>query len=89
MISANRDVRADPVPRGPASVDGDVLTVDRLGVSVRDLSLVSGVSFTLRRGERVGLIGESGSGTCYCAERCGSTAWPPPWPACCAASLLA
>jgi oligopeptide/dipeptide ABC transporter ATP-binding protein len=39
-----------------------VLAVDRLGVAVRDLDLVTDVSFTLRRGQRLGLIGESGSG---------------------------
>jgi peptide/nickel transport system ATP-binding protein len=62
MTSVNRDVRVDPVTPGPASGEGDVMAVDRLGVSVRQLSLVSDISFTLRRGERVGLIGESGSG---------------------------
>jgi peptide/nickel transport system ATP-binding protein len=62
MTSVNRDVRVDPVTPGPASGEGDVIAVDRLGVSVRQLSLVSDISFTLRRGERVGLIGESGSG---------------------------
>jgi peptide/nickel transport system ATP-binding protein len=39
-----------------------VLTVDGLGVCTADLRLVSDVSFSLSAGERVGLIGESGSG---------------------------
>lgn len=40
----------------------DVLTVRDLGVRVNDLELVGDVGFTIRQGERVGLIGESGSG---------------------------
>jgi oligopeptide/dipeptide ABC transporter ATP-binding protein len=61
MTSVNDDVRVDPVP---AAADGEVnvLTVDRLGVSAGELGLVCDISFALRRGERVGLIGESGSG---------------------------
>jgi peptide/nickel transport system ATP-binding protein len=39
-----------------------VLEVDGLDVGTADLRLVSDVSFTLAAGERVGLIGESGSG---------------------------
>ena len=42
--------------------DGAVLAVDGLTVEVRGLSLVTDVSFALAAGERVGLIGESGSG---------------------------
>ena len=38
------------------------LTVDSLELSVAGIPLVSGVSFTVGAGERVGLIGESGSG---------------------------
>ena len=40
----------------------DVLSVRGLSVSVRDTALVSGVDLTVGAGERVGLIGESGSG---------------------------
>lgn len=40
----------------------DVLTVRDLDVTVRDQKLVEDVGFTIRAGERVGLIGESGSG---------------------------
>jgi oligopeptide/dipeptide ABC transporter ATP-binding protein len=40
----------------------EVLRVDGLHVGTQDLRLVSDVSFTLSAGERVGLIGESGSG---------------------------
>lgn len=39
-----------------------VLTVDHLDVHAGRTHLVKDVSFTIRRGERVGLIGESGSG---------------------------
>jgi peptide/nickel transport system ATP-binding protein len=39
-----------------------VLSVEGLDVGTADLPLVSDVSFTLAAGERVGLIGESGSG---------------------------
>jgi ABC-type dipeptide/oligopeptide/nickel transport system ATPase component len=38
------------------------LTVANLGVSVSDTRLVKDVSFAIGQGERVGLIGESGSG---------------------------
>ena len=54
---------------GPAGVrraaDGSsapVLVADGLGVGTRRLPLVQDVSFSLAAGERVGLIGESGSG---------------------------
>ncbi|MFE6157644.1 ABC transporter ATP-binding protein [Streptomyces sp. NPDC056486] len=40
----------------------DVLTVSGLDVTAGDRTLVEGVGFTIRSGERVGLIGESGSG---------------------------
>ncbi|MEV0802495.1 ABC transporter ATP-binding protein [Kribbella sp. NPDC050281] len=40
----------------------DVLTVQGLTVTVRDKTLVSDVDLTVGPGERVGLIGESGSG---------------------------
>src|SRR3954465_6335426 len=49
-----------PVP-GPGSPD-DVLTVRRLDVAVGGRKLVEDVDFTIRAGERVGLIGESGAG---------------------------
>ena len=51
------DVRA-PLPDNPAPV----LEVRGLGVGVGSLGLVHDVSFSVGRGERVGLIGESGSG---------------------------
>jgi peptide/nickel transport system ATP-binding protein len=57
MSRPSREIQVQPVSAG-----GNVLTVDRLGVRVRDLGLVNDVSFSLRAGERVGLIGESGSG---------------------------
>jgi peptide/nickel transport system ATP-binding protein len=40
----------------------DLLTVDKLSVATAGTPLVQDISFTLGRGERVGLIGESGSG---------------------------
>jgi peptide/nickel transport system ATP-binding protein len=49
-------------PTGTAGATGDVLTVTDLTVSVRDTVLVDGVDLAIGRGERVGLIGESGSG---------------------------
>jgi oligopeptide/dipeptide ABC transporter ATP-binding protein len=42
--------------------NSDRLTVDGLHVAAGELALVSDVSFTVGGGERVGLIGESGSG---------------------------
>ncbi|MFI7519784.1 ABC transporter ATP-binding protein [Micromonospora globbae] len=45
-----------------AVATGPVLTVDDLGVQVGPVHLVQGVGFTIGSGERVGLIGESGSG---------------------------
>ena len=42
--------------------DDPVIDVRGLGVRVGDVDLVSDVTFSIGRGERVGLIGESGSG---------------------------
>ena len=39
-----------------------LLTVDNLSIQAGTTTLVSNLSFTLERGERLGLIGESGSG---------------------------
>jgi peptide/nickel transport system ATP-binding protein len=55
-----RDVGVEPVSLVRRSET--MLAVDRLGVDAGGLSLISDVSFTLRAGERVGLIGESGCG---------------------------
>ena len=52
-------VRPTPSRRGARET---VLTAEGLSVASRHTSLVYDVSFTLARGERVGLIGESGSG---------------------------
>ena len=51
-----------PTGTGATGAGGDVLTVTDLTVSVRDTTLVDGVDLAIGRGERVGLIGESGSG---------------------------
>ncbi|GAA1905193.1 dipeptide ABC transporter ATP-binding protein [Lapillicoccus jejuensis] len=47
---------------GPTTGPEPVLAVRGLDVGVHDLGLVHDVSFAVGRGERVGLIGESGSG---------------------------
>ena len=44
------------------TVGGPVLSVERLGVTSSRYSLVENVSLQIGAGERVGLIGESGSG---------------------------
>jgi peptide/nickel transport system ATP-binding protein len=49
-------------PSGDTTGQRDVLTVRGLTVSVRDKVLVEDVDLTVGPGERVGLIGESGSG---------------------------
>jgi peptide/nickel transport system ATP-binding protein len=46
----------------PTTSAGPVLTVTDLGVGAGPVPLVRDVSFTIRAGERVGLIGESGCG---------------------------
>lgn len=46
----------------PADLASSVLDVSGLRVSAGDVELIHGVSFTLRRGESLGLVGESGSG---------------------------
>ena len=51
-----------PVTAGASRKGEPVLVVDRLSVASRRKTLVHDISFTLRAGERVGLIGESGSG---------------------------
>ena len=45
-----------------AATDDAVIDIRGLGVRVGDVDLVSDVTFSIGRGERVGLIGESGSG---------------------------
>ena len=57
-MSAVTSPSVRPVDAGSAPV----LDVRALGVGVRGLTLVEDVSFSIGRGERVGLIGESGSG---------------------------
>jgi peptide/nickel transport system ATP-binding protein len=49
-------------PMTSTAVERDVLCVRGLNVTVRDKTLVSDVDLTVGPGERVGLIGESGSG---------------------------
>jgi peptide/nickel transport system ATP-binding protein len=53
-----------PEPAAPAP--GDALTIDGLDVAYRvrgrDLTVLRGLSFQIRRGESFGLVGESGSG---------------------------
>ncbi|GAA2431043.1 ABC transporter ATP-binding protein [Actinomadura vinacea] len=52
-----------PAPdTGPGPGPDDVLAVRNLDVAVGGRKLVEDVGFTIRAGERVGLIGESGSG---------------------------
>jgi oligopeptide/dipeptide ABC transporter ATP-binding protein len=51
-----------PSLRAMDAASAPVLDVRSLGVGVRGLTLVADVSFSIGPGERVGLIGESGSG---------------------------
>ena len=60
MTALTGPVSIDPVTSDDAAPA--VLTVRGLGVSVRDTALVQDVDLTIGPGERVGLIGESGSG---------------------------
>jgi oligopeptide transport system ATP-binding protein len=72
MASAEVAQRTDP--RGPSGLDGPLLDVADLKVwfpitegliverHVGDIQAVDGVSFALRRGETLGLVGESGCG---------------------------
>ncbi len=46
----------------PAAADTAALTVEGMSIRFGDRVLVDDLSFTIGRGERVGLIGESGSG---------------------------
>jgi peptide/nickel transport system ATP-binding protein len=55
-------VSAQATSGSPVPHDSRTLTVRRLHVGTRRLELVHDVSFSLAPGERVGLIGESGSG---------------------------
>jgi peptide/nickel transport system ATP-binding protein len=52
----------DDAPAGARDREAPVLDVRGLGVGVRDLDLVREVDLRIGQGERVGLIGESGSG---------------------------
>ena len=57
-----RTAHVTPDTRTAASGSGEVLRVEGLGVTARGRDLVSGLDLHIEPGERVGLIGESGSG---------------------------
>jgi len=59
VVSGHRDPRPEPI--APAAGD-HVLAVEGLRVSFGAITPVRDVSFTMRRGEAVGVVGESGSG---------------------------
>ena len=58
----SRYAGAAPRSAAPADAAGPVLRVRDLCVRVRHKELLTDVDLTVSRGERVGLIGESGSG---------------------------
>ncbi|MFF5232453.1 dipeptide/oligopeptide/nickel ABC transporter permease/ATP-binding protein [Dactylosporangium sp. NPDC000521] len=58
-----RGPRREPAVPSTVDSEGDtVLAVENLRVSFGELTPVRGLSFTIRRGEAVGVVGESGSG---------------------------
>ena len=61
MSGASETAQVSRAP-GAESFSELVLEVSRLNVGTSDIPLVKEVDLTIRRGERVGLIGESGSG---------------------------
>jgi ABC-type microcin C transport system duplicated ATPase subunit YejF len=72
LLAAVPRLDTDLAPEPPPGVDGPLLTVSDLRVTfplkgglfekTRQLHAVDGVSFTLNKGETLGIVGESGSG---------------------------
>ncbi|MEU0555058.1 dipeptide/oligopeptide/nickel ABC transporter permease/ATP-binding protein [Dactylosporangium sp. NPDC006015] len=63
FTAVRRSPRQEPAAPSTVDKDGDtVLAVENLRVSFGELTPVRGLSFTIRRGEAVGVVGESGSG---------------------------
>ncbi|MEV0560574.1 dipeptide/oligopeptide/nickel ABC transporter permease/ATP-binding protein [Dactylosporangium sp. NPDC050588] len=63
FAAVRRAPRQEPAAPSTVDKDGDtVLAVENLRVSFGELTPVRGLSFTIRRGEAVGVVGESGSG---------------------------